>query len=104
MGGDKGFDTHDFVAVLRELGVAPHVAQKESHRRSAIDGRTTRHQGYQLSEWKRKLIEQVFGWIKTVGALRKTRHRGAPRVGWVFLFCLAAFDLLRIRNREASMT
>jgi len=104
VGGDKGFDTHDFVAVLRELGVTPHVAQNESHRRSAIDGRTTRHQGYQLSEWKRKLIEQVFGWIKTVGALRKTRHRGAPRVGWVFLFCLAAFDLLRIRNREASMT
>jgi len=103
VGGDKGFDTQGFVAALREMGVTPHVAQNESHRRSAIDGRTTRHKGYQLSQWKRKLIEQVFGWMKTVAALRKTRHRGAPRVGWMFIFCLAAFDLLRIRNLEVAM-
>jgi transposase len=102
VGGDKGFDTQGFVAALREMGVTPHVAQNDSHRRSAIDGRTTRHKGYELSQWKRKLIEKVFGWMKTVGVLRKTRHRGAPRVGWMFIFCLAAFDLLRIRNLEAA--
>lgn len=101
MGGDKSFDTRGFVTTLREMGVTPHVAQNESHRRSAIDGRTTRHKGYELSQWKRKLIEKVFGWMKTVGALRKTRHRGA-RVGWIFIFCLTAFDLLRIRNLEAA--
>jgi transposase len=102
VGGDKGFDTQGFVAALRAMGVTPHVAQNERHRRSAIDGRTTRHKGYELSQWKRKLIEKVFGWMKTVGVLRKTRHRGAPRVGWMFIFCLAAFDLLRIRNLEAA--
>jgi hypothetical protein len=84
------------------MGVTPHVAQSESHRRNATDGRTTRHKGYQLSHWKRKLIEKVLGWMKTVGVLRKTRHRGTPRVGWMFIFCLAAFDLLRIRNLEAA--
>lgn len=101
LGADKAFDTQDFVARLRELGVTPHVAQSTRHRSSAIDGRTTRHPGYELSQWKRKLIEQSFGWMKTVGALRKTRHRGEPRVGWMFIFCLAAFDLVRIRNLEA---
>ena len=103
VGGDKGFDTQGFVAGVREMGVTAHVAQNKSNRRSAIDGRTTRHKGYEVSQWKRKLIEQVFGWMKTVGALRKTRHRGAPRVGWVFIFSLAAFDLLRIRNLEAQV-
>jgi len=103
VGGDKGFDTQGFVAGVREMGVTAHVAQNKSNRRSAIDGRTTRHKGYEVSQWKRKLIEQVFGWMKTVGALRKTRHRGIPRVGWVFLFSLAAFDLLRISNLEAQV-
>jgi len=103
VGGDKGFDTQGFVALLRGMGVTAHVAQNKSNRRSAIDGRTTRHKRYEVSQWKRKLIEQVFGWMKTVGALRKTRHRGAPRVGWVFIFSLAAFDLLRISNLESSM-
>jgi hypothetical protein len=101
VGADKGYDTRDFVAGLRAVGVTPHVAQNDRNRRSAIDGRTTRHKGYQLSQRKRKLVEQVFGWVKTVGALRKTRHRGAARVGWMFTFCLAAFDLLRISNLEA---
>ena len=103
LGADKAFDTRDFVARLRELGVTPHVAQSTRNRSSAIDGRTTRHPGYELSQWKRKLIEQSFGWMKTVGALRKTRHRGEPRVGWMFIFCLAAFDLVRIRNLEAAV-
>ncbi len=102
VGADKGYDTRGFVARLREIRVTPHVAQNDSHRRSAIDRRTTRHTGYAISQRKRKLIEQVFGWMKTVGALRKTRHRGAQRVGWMFIFSLAAFDLLRIRNLEAA--
>jgi hypothetical protein len=101
LGADKAFDTQDFVARLRELGVTPHVVQSTRNRSSAVDGRTTRHPGYELSQWKRKLIEQSFGWMKTVGALQKTRHRGEPRVGWMFIFCLAAFDLVRIRNLEA---
>jgi len=103
VGADKGFDRQGFVAGVREMGVTPHVAQNTRNRRSAIDGRTTRHQGYEVSQWKRKLVEQAFGWVKTVGALRKTRHRGAPRVGWVFIFSLAAFDLRRMRNLEATV-
>ncbi len=99
LGGDKGYDTRAFVASLRALGVTPHVAEHNSaHFTSAIDARTTRHPGYPLSQTKRKLVEQTFGWIKTVGGLRKTRHRGLPRVSWMFLLCLAAFDLVRIRN------
>jgi len=101
VGADKGYDTRDFVASLRAMRVTAHVAQNDTNRRSAIDGRTTRHKGYELSQRKRKLIEKVFGWMKTIGALRKTRYRGAPRVGWMFIFCLAAFDLVRIRNLVA---
>jgi transposase len=101
VGGDRGFDTQDFVASLRKMGITPHVAQNDTNRRSAIDRRTTFHAGYETSQRKRKLIETVFGWMKTVGVLRKTRHRGAPKVGWTFLFCLAAFDLVRMRNIQA---
>ncbi len=101
VGADKGYDTRDFVSALRAMGITPHVAQNNKKRRSAIDGRTTRHKGYQISQRKRKLIEQVFGWLKTVGGLRKTRHRGAQRVGWMFVFCMAAFDLMRITHLEA---
>jgi transposase len=101
VGADKGYDTRDFVSALRTMGIIPHVAQNDTNRRSAIDGRTTRHKGYQISQRKRKLIEQVFGWLKTVGGLRKTRHRGAQRVGWMFVFCMAAFDLMRITHLEA---
>ena len=96
--GDKNYDTHDFVHKLRGLGVTPHVAQKDTHRRSAIDGRTTRHVGYQISQTKRKLVEQFFGWMKTVGLMRKTRHRGQQRVNWVFKFTAAVYNLVRIRN------
>jgi transposase len=101
VGADKGYDTRDLVSALRAMQITPHVAQNNKNRRSAIDGRTTRHRGYEISQRKRKLIEQVFGWLKTVGGLRKTRHRGAQRVGWMFVFCLAAFDLMRITNLEA---
>ena len=78
--GDKGYDTREFVADLRALGVTPHIAQHTTNRRSAIDARTTRHVGYRISQRKRKLVEQGFGWMKTVGGLRKLRHRGGPLV------------------------
>ena len=103
LGADKGYDARDFVEGLRELDVTPHVAQNANGRRSRIDGRTTRHAGYGKSQRKRKLVEQVFGWIKTTGGLRKTRHRGRDRVGWMFRFAAAAYNLIRIRNlMEAS--
>ena len=96
LGTDKGYDTRDFVAEMRRLGVTPHVTQNSKGRRSAIDGRTTRHVGYTASLRIRKRIEEVFGWIKTVAGLRKTRHRGTARVGWMFTFAAAAYNLVRI--------
>jgi len=96
LGGDKAYDTRDFVAEMRRLGVTPHVSQNTKGRRSAIDGRTTRHAGYAVSVRVRKRIEEVFGWIKTVAGLRKTRHRGTARVGWNFIFAAAAYNLVRI--------
>ena len=98
MGGDKGYDTREFVEQLREANVTPHVAQNESGRRSAIDGRTTRHPGYDISQKKRKRIEEIFGWLKTVGLLRKLKHRGIAKVRWIFKFTVAAYNLVRIRN------
>ena len=79
LGADKGYDTRDFVAGLRARGVTPHVAQNNSRRRSAVDGRTTRHAGYRRSQRRRKLVEEVFGWIKTVGGGRKLRFVGIER-------------------------
>jgi len=100
VGGDKNYDTRDFVSDTRELGVTPHVAQyPETPRRgSAIDGRTTRHAGYAISQRKRKLVEQAFGWMKTVGLLRKLHHRGSPLVNWTFTFHAAAYNLVRLRT------
>jgi transposase len=95
VGGDKGFDVRSFVAAVRELAITPHVAQKVH---SAIDGRTTRHTGYAISQRKRKLIEQVFGWMKTVGGLRKLRHRGGTLVDWIVTFTAAAYNLVRLRR------
>lgn len=101
--GDKGYDTKDFVQEMRGLNATPHVAQNTKRRGgSAIDGRTTRHAGYRISQQKRKRIEEVFGWLKTVGMLRKTRHRGLLKVGWVFTFAAAAYNLVRMRNLLAS--
>jgi transposase len=96
LGGDKGFDTQDFVAELREINVTPHVAQNISGRRSAIDGRTTRHAGYAISLRIRKRIEEAFGWAKTVAGLRKARHRGLPKIDWQFTFAMAAYNLVRL--------
>src|SRR5579863_3170346 len=102
LGGDKGYDTRGFVAATRELHVTPHVAQNSSHRRSAIDERTTRHDGYAVSQRKRKRVEEVFGWMKTVALQRKTRFRGLARVGWMFTFAAAAYNLVRMRNLQAA--
>jgi transposase len=97
--GDKGYDTRDFVAECRNLGVTPHVAQNDKRPGgSAIDARTTRHPGYAVSQRRRKRIEECFGWMKSVALLRKLRHRGIFKVGWVFTFAAAAYNLVRMRN------
>ena len=99
VGGDKGFDTADFIAECRHLQVTPHVAQNDGRRGgSALDQRTTRHAGYRISQRKRKRIEECFGWLKTIALLRKVRHRGLFKVDWVFTFACAAYNLVRLRN------
>jgi len=99
VGGDRGFDTADFVAECRHMQVTPHVAQNQGRRGgSAIDQRTTRHAGYPVSQRKRKRIEECFGWLKTIALLRKVRHRGLLKVDWVFTFACAAYNLVRLRN------
>jgi transposase len=100
IGGDKNYDTRDFVRRAREMGVTPHVAQypETARRGSAIDSRTTRHAGYEISQRKRKLVEQAFGWMKTVGLMRKLHHRGGPLVDWIFTFHAAAYNLVRLRT------
>jgi hypothetical protein len=105
VGEDKAYDTRAHVAELREVGATPHVAQYAPgpRRRSAIDGRTTRHPGYALSQQKRKLVEQAFGWLKTIALLRKLRHRGGARVEWVFTFAAAAYNLIRMRRLIAAV-
>jgi len=98
LGGDRGYDVHSFVEQLRELNVTPHVAQNTSQRRSAVDERTTRHAGYGVSQRRRKRVEEVFGWMKSIALMRKTRFRGPDRVGWMFTFAAAAYNLVRMRN------
>lgn len=98
VGADKGYDTRDFVFQLRRMDITPHVAQHTQGRASAIDGRTTHHPGYALSQRKRKRVEEIFGWLKTIGLMHKTRHRGEPKVNWMFIFATAVYNLVRIRN------
>ncbi len=102
LAGDRGYDTRGFVKACRENRLTPHVAQNDSNRRSAIDARTTRHDGYAVSQRKRKRVEEVFGWMKTVAQQRKTRFRGLDRVGWMFTFAAAAYNLVRMRNLQAA--
>ena len=99
---DKGYDTRAFVANLRAMDATPHIAQHAVGRRSAIDARTTRHAGYRVSQQKRKLVEQGFGWMKTIGGLRKLRHRGGPLVSWSLTFPAAAYHLERMRRFLAA--
>ncbi len=98
LGGDKNYDTKEFVQEMRDHQVTPHVACKAT---TIIDARTIRHPGYAISQQKRKRVEEIFGWLKTIGGLRKTRHRGLERVGWMFTFALAAYNLVRMRNLAA---
>jgi len=104
VGTDKAYDTREFVQSLRALKAVPHVAQNCNGRKSAIDGRTTRHPGYAISQRLRKRVEEIFGWMKTVGNLRKTRHRGEDRVDFVFTLTVAAYNLVRIRNLTAAVS
>lgn len=101
LGGDKGFDAADFVMELREINVTPHIARNTS-RRSAIDGRTTRHPGYAVSQRIRKRIEEGFGWMKTIAGLRKTKYRGIEKVGWAFTLAAAAYNLIRLPKLMAE--
>lgn len=103
LGADKAFDAEDFVTELRAMKVTPHVAQNTSGRRSAIDGRITRHAGYAVSQRIRKRIEEAFGWIKTVAGQDKTRFRGVERVELAFTFAAAAYNLVRLPKLMASL-
>jgi IS5 family transposase len=103
VGGDKGYDTAEFVSECRHLGMTPHISQNIGRRGgSAIDSRTTRQAGYALSQKKRKRIEECFGWLKTIALLRKLRHRGALKVDWIFSLACAAYNLVRMRNLMAA--
>jgi hypothetical protein len=103
LGADKAYDTRDFVGILREMNVRPHVTQNLNRcGGSAIDRRTTRHAGYEISQRKRPLIEKAFGWMKQTGGMRKTRLRGLLKVGWQFLMTAAAFNLWRLPKLQAA--
>jgi transposase len=98
LGADKAYDRKDFVQTVRELGVTPHVAQNNKTRKSAIDGRTTRHEGYRMSLSKRWLVEKAFGWMKQTGGLKKVKLRGLDKVGWLVTYTAAAYNLLRLKT------
>jgi transposase len=102
LGADKGYDTSDFVTALRILTVTPHVAQRSKG--TAIDGRTTRHAGYAVSMRKRKRVEEIFGWMKTVGWLRKAKYTGLEKIDWLFTLSSAAYNLVRMRNLGLAAT
>lgn len=101
LGADKAYDAAATVAQLRQMGVTPHFARyAHENRRSTIDGRTTRHPGYQTSQRRRKLVEEVFGWLKTVGGFRKLRWVGRAAIEWRYLLGLAAYNLVRMANLD----
>jgi transposase len=102
LGADRGYDTREFVRLLRRMNVTPHVAQNDTHRSSALDGRTTRHPGYQVSQRKRKRVEQSFGWMKIIGLLKKVKLRGLQKVSWLFTFVGAAYNLYRLQRLRAE--
>lgn len=99
LAADKGYDSKDFVQALRQRRVTPHIARKKT---SGLDGRTTRHAGYAISQRRRKLVEECFGWMKTVGLMRKLRHRGLEKVKGLFTFAAAAYNLVRLRSLQAN--
>jgi transposase len=101
LGGDKGYDNRECVAAMRERGVTAHVAQNNTGRSSAIDGRTTRHRGYALSQRIRKRVEEIFGWMKTIGGFRRTRYRGLDRTGLAGYLVATAYNLVRLARLPA---
>lgn len=101
LGADKGYDVTSFASALRKLRITPHIAAKNVSY-SSIDGRTTRHPGYLASQRCRKRVEEIFGWLKTIGLMSKTRHKGRRKVEWIFTFTLAAYNMVRVRNLTAS--
>jgi len=102
LGADKGYDDSEFISELRRMKVTPHMARNEKRSGgSVLDERTTRHEGYRIRR-KRKRVEEVFGWLKTVALLRQVRHRGHEKVGWMFTFAVAAYNLIRVRNLTAA--
>ena len=103
VGGDKAYDTREFVQLLRNMNIRPHVAQNlKRSGGSAIDARTTRHANYHVSQRKRPLIEKVFGWMKQTGGMRKTKLRGLLNVSWQFLMTAAAFNLWRLPKLKTA--
>jgi len=104
VGADRGYDTKDFIQALRQMKIVPHVSQNTKGRRSAIDGRTTRHPSYRISQAKRYWVEKPFGWMKTVGGLRKVKLRGRDKLWWLFTFTASAFNLWRIPKLQAAAT
>lgn len=104
IGADRGYDVASFVSGVRELGATPHIATNDARwGGSRLDGRTIRHATYAISQFKRKSIEKIFGWMKAFAGYRKTHHRGRRRVGWQFTFLAAAYNLIRIRNLGAAI-
>jgi transposase len=101
LGADKGYDALAFADELRELNITPHIAERKGGK--SVDGRTTRHKGYAVSQRKRKRVEEIFGWAKTVGLIRKAKLRGRERIDWLFTMCIAVFNLVRMRNMEAEV-
>jgi transposase len=100
LGADKGYDAADFAKDLREMQITPHIAGRKGGR--SVDGRTTRHEGYAISQRKRKRVEEIFGWAKTVGLIRKAKVRGKAKIDWLFTMSIAVFNLVRMRNLEAE--
>ncbi len=104
LGADKNYDTKEFVRELRRMNVTPHVAQNNTNRASAIDQRTTQHAGYVISQRERKRVEESFGWMKIIGMLKKVKLRGLDKVGWLFTFVAAAYNLRRLQKLQAQAT
>jgi transposase len=104
LGADKNYDTKEFVRELRRMNITPHVAQNNTNRASAIDQRTTQHTGYAISQRERKRVEESFGWMKVIGMLKKVKLRGLDKVGWLFTFVAAAYNLRRLQKLQAQAT
>ncbi len=102
LGADKNYDTKEFVRELRRMNITPHVAQNDRNRASAIDQRATQHAGYEISQRKRKRVEESFGWMKIIGMLKKVKLRGLEKVGWLFTFVAAAYNLYRLQKLQAQ--